>query len=1025
MNESRFETPHVPPVGAMVMKRFPLQYDPTSATQLNASRLPHPLSTADMSLAHRCEPWAADRAKHAVDILGLMPTGMLVMLVLSISVTRIAPFYVAIGLAGLVATLMLVLLFRAGLLSPRYLLIAVLAPAMGIALLYAVSSVIDNRLLVTAVLASISAILFRLLGTGPVSFYQQWILTHPRLTPPTRKALSAERAPAPMLWPLYLTLVIAVLLPRYSSALATLLIAALNAGVVLWWLRGRAPLRGALDALGHYLAYGRDDAGAPGVWRPRDHQRRRHWTFVTLLSTIFFTLGLGLTLYVPGDVARSGLSRLLVTGASESLPIRKVFDHSTSPVDWDKAPPPLVPTVNRPQLPEIKPSDTLRNWKIGADERAARLNERVQRFSSQADADDDRFRRRYVARAFPSFVRDEIGDRPHTWLFAVLAAILQGRLHYGWLLPVSLLLAATLPSLVLLAVYARPLAFFLELRHRVEGSSASPGLDHAPDRTEWDWRVDRVAESVHTATEPLFGSAVYEADHLFLGVEPCMGFPVLLHRPLLNQHCYIVGETGSGKTSLGIMPMLIQLLRQHIDPSREDSARSEPPIVILDLKGDPALLQTIKAEADARRERHGVTDPNDPHYAFRLFTPEMGAESHHFNPFASMDSKRRSPMQLCELILDSLALSHGEGYGRSYYTRRNRMMLYEALQDPAKPRSFEELYQVLERLARREGAADVFELAATVQSLSRYKNLASDGSALPESATIHLPTALEHRQVVYFWLPAALESVSVREIAKLALYSLLTAAIDRQRDRTQDRETYLFIDEFQRIAGENFRIILEQARSFGVRAILANQSISDLKTPDTDLRPAIRTNTRVKMHFSVSDPGEMEDLCTISGEELAISQSVAWRFDSVKYRRLGDGSRETMQMPRWSLAGMTESTTLKSRLTKSDIIRTSDHPQEFILHVSQGSGYTQFGGVPIPVQTRWPIPFSVYKRRAMEPWPNLGRGVGVKAAVQKQSPRQIDDEAQVEFLKRTRPLAESVYRELERQFGPTPVEAKP
>lgn len=120
---------------------------------------------------------------------------------------------------------------------------------------------------------------------------------------------------------------------------------------------------------------------------------------------------------------------------------------------------------------------------------------------------------------------------------------------------------------------------------------------------------------------------------------------------------------------------------------------------------------------------------------------------------------------------------------------------------------------------------------------------------------------------------------------------------------------------------------------------------------------------------------------------------------------------------------MTESTTLKSRLTKSDIIRTSDHPQEFILHVSQGSGYTQFGGVPIPVQTRWPIPFGLYKRRSAEPWPALGRAHTKSIAVQKQSPRQIDDDAQIEFIKRQR-TAKSVYGDLERLYGPLPTVAK-
>lgn len=136
-----------------------------------------------------------------------------------------------------------------------------------------------------------------------------------------------------------------------------------------------------------------------------------------------------------------------------------------------------------------------------------------------------------------------------------------------------------------------------------------------------------------------------------------------------------------------------------------------------------------------------------------------------------------------------------------------------------------------------------------------------------------MPELIEHRQVAYFWLPAALESISVREIGKLALFCLLTAAIDRQRTTGQRRQVYLVIDEFQRLAGENFKVILEQARSFGLSTILANQTQSDLKTHDIDLTPTVRTNTRTKLYFAVTDPDEVRTLSNASGDEVALIQS--------------------------------------------------------------------------------------------------------------------------------------------------------
>src|SRR5262249_45161984 len=87
-------------------------------------------------------------------------------------------------------------------------------------------------------------------------------------------------------------------------------------------------------------------------------------------------------------------------------------------------------------------------------------------------------------------------------------------------------------------------------------------------RTEWQCYVDRLRNSQHTATDE-FENRVWEAEHLFLGVEPTLKFPVLIHQRILSEHCYIAGQTGSGKTSLGIMPILIQLIRGYNVADRE------------------------------------------------------------------------------------------------------------------------------------------------------------------------------------------------------------------------------------------------------------------------------------------------------------------------------------------------------------------------------------------------------------------------------------------------------------------------
>jgi type IV secretory pathway VirB4 component len=325
---------------------------------------------------------------------------------------------------------------------------------------------------------------------------------------------------------------------------------------------------------------------------------------------------------------------------------------------------------------------------------------------------------------------------------------------------------------------------------------------------------------------------------------------LLLHEGILAEHCYIVGPSGSGKTSLGIMPILMQLLR---GAKTRDERLSDPyPMVIIDLKGDAALFNTVKHEA-ARRGQ-----------PFKFFTTEKNAPTYRFNPFRGFDRESRSVAQLCQLILDSLSLNHGKGYGRSYYTERSRNVLSSTLHKYKDISSFEDLHECLTAVLRSTSDTraknDAFELLSIIEMLKEYKQLVTgpNEDVSKTDGVIFMPNVLRNREVAYFWLPAALESISVGEIAKLVLFNLRTAAQDWKRQNPKDpRRVILVIDELQRVAGENLQGILQDARSFGISAILANQSLKDLQSPTGfDLAPTIMTNTRVKFFFT--SPAENE-----------------------------------------------------------------------------------------------------------------------------------------------------------------------
>ncbi len=513
-------------------------------------------------------------------------------------------------------------------------------------------------------------------------------------------------------------------------------------------------------------------------------------------------------------------------------------------------------------------------------------------------------------------------------LFALLLGIESALFAFAAhvLVPLGLLSGLFALGASILSIGARVIFTLGEITWMSKEQEALLACD---SRSAWERHTDRLSNSTHVAADVISGAPIRESEHLFFGVEPWQNFPVLLHRPLLFEHTYMVGRTGAGKTSQGLMQYLIPLIRGYRVSEQVWSKKT--PVVIVDLKGDMILFQTAKAEA----ERRGQT--------FRFFTPEPGKATHLFNPFSGFRSSRRTVTQLVQLVLDSLSLFYGSAYGKGYYSQRSRFLLSQALRAGAGVNSFQDLYKRLQHLYenQKKDFQDAFQLLSVIESLTHYWQLVTTQAqdADDKADVIRMDRVLEEQEVVYFWLPTSAESATVAEIGKLVLFNLQSAAQDRQAAGKEKRQAFLIIDECQKLAGENFQQVLQQARSAGIAAVLANQSLNDLNTPDWDLRPTIRTNTRVKMFFSINEPEDLKMIEEFSGEELQVY-------------------------------GTEDTEAIRPRTGAKELLSLSDHPKRLLLQVSSGSGYTQFGGLPIPVETDWPISEALSIERANLPWPS-------------------------------------------------------
>lgn len=276
--------------------------------------------------------------------------------------------------------------------------------------------------------------------------------------------------------------------------------------------------------------------------------------------------------------------------------------------------------------------------------------------------------------------------------------------------------------------------------------------EDAPDHLRWQAYTKTLAQSPFQL----------ERDALWFGTHSMLSHPVFLDRGILAEHGYIVGDSGSGKTALGVTSLVTQLIQRSepLERNASTDAQNSPdeppprtppdshPVVIIDLKGDPALFHRTKKAAE------------DAGVAFKFFTNEVGKTSYAFNPFKQINTEFVSPNQVAETVLEALNLSHGEGYGRSYFSRVARRWLSNALRtwsDEKPLQSFDQIYELTQAEDAFESdkeQQDAFELIAVLESLASIPQLnvgrrdREFNASVYENA-IEMDRVIDENQVVY------------------------------------------------------------------------------------------------------------------------------------------------------------------------------------------------------------------------------------------------------------------------------------
>lgn len=462
-----------------------------------------------------------------------------------------------------------------------------------------------------------------------------------------------------------------------------------------------------------------------------------------------------------------------------------------------------------------------------------------------------------------------------------------------------------------------------------------------------DWQA--VTDSIRSSSNPI------ERDSIYIGRVARDGAPLLVPRAVFHEHAHILGDSGSGKTARGLIPMAEQLLGD-----RESS------LMVIDLKGDS---QEMLSSLNECARRFGT--PSQP-IPVRHFSTREDHSTFAFNPFQLPCWKHLNLYQRTDVLCGALGLTYGTDYGRGFFSSANAAVLHATLRATPDVGSFAELSDRIAFVTKsskahglNDGQSDAGNhLRMIADRLASFKPLNITPEHCPNFYTFQQamdPAQLFRRQeIFYFHLSSTLGPGSSPEIARLAMFMLLTTATLTQNRR----QVYLMIDEFQRVAAHNVDTILQLARSMNIGVILANQSMLDLKRDD--LVHVVEANCRYRQWYAVSSTEEQQRLSKSSGETIDVLHS-----ESVSKQRDGFETRTT------TTHGTKQF--IAPRLSVNDIKLASDDPRKSIALITRGAGYSQFGGMPVIVESDFHISEQEFQARKNAPWPKVGTGSFVPA----------------------------------------------
>ncbi len=334
---------------------------------------------------------------------------------------------------------------------------------------------------------------------------------------------------------------------------------------------------------------------------------------------------------------------------------------------------------------------------------------------------------------------------------------------------------------------------------------------------------------------------------VYLGKDNLTGEPIILGSQELNQHTFLCGTTGSGKTTT-ILCFVEYALRNGL------------PLVVVDGKGDPDLAKTLASMAGSQNR------------VLQLFSISEPDNSWNYNPLSC-----GGPTELKDRLME---LSEWREPYYQYMAERYLQMaftLFEKAYDSFDLSSF--IYSLapekIELLAcRLKAPASVLNYLSSIDKKG-ISSLIDRLTLIVESQighlfcsepgkTISLVDSVASKNVVLFSLDSLAYPLYAKLLGRLVVNDLKAVASRRTKD---DPLVLTVYDEFNVFARRNVVDLINKTRSKGFAALIAAQSLADLDIGDFALKKQIiqNCNTLIVQRQNASE--DAEELARIIGTE--------------------------------------------------------------------------------------------------------------------------------------------------------------